>query len=105
MGERAMTESASVVLTIDATVTSADVAALSWLLVELLRTVPGAQALCDVAAVTQPDLETVNALARLQMRARAIGAPIRLCNASGRLRELVELAGLGTVLPSLEDGV
>lgn len=56
-------------------------------------------ALCDVAGV-EPDAVTVDALARLQLGARRHdGCIVRLRNASGELRRLVELMGLSDVLP------
>ena len=54
---------------------------------------------CDVGAITDPDAETLDALARLQLMTRRQGAEIRLHNASGDLLELVALAGLEEVLP------
>jgi hypothetical protein len=49
---------------------------------------------CDAAALTTVDLGTVDALARLALTARRMGARLLVCNASPRLRELLELAGL-----------
>ena len=54
---------------------------------------------CDVGALIDPDAETLDALARLQLITRRQGAEIRLHNASGLLLELVALAGLEEVLP------
>lgn len=54
---------------------------------------------CDLAALTDPDTVTVEALARLQLTARRLGSRIRLRNACGRLRGLLALAGLRDVLP------
>ncbi len=48
----------------------------------------------DVAALTDADLETVDALARLQLAARRRGTRVRLLGASRHLRELLELVGL-----------
>ena len=53
---------------------------------------------CDVSGV-EVDAVTVDALARLQLAARRQGCRVRLRNASGELRELVELMGLSDVLP------
>jgi anti-anti-sigma regulatory factor len=44
-------------------------------------------------------LGTLDALARLQLAARRLGGEIRLVGPSPELRELIDLAGLGTVLP------
>ena len=55
-------------------------------------------ALCDVSGV-DPDVVTVNALARLQLAARRHGCRVRLRHASDGLRELVAFMGLRDVLP------
>ena len=44
------------------------------------------------------DIATVDALARLQLTARRLGWRLRLRNVSVELRELIELAGLTSVL-------
>ncbi|HET7027012.1 MAG TPA: STAS domain-containing protein [Candidatus Limnocylindrales bacterium] len=54
---------------------------------------------CDVRAVTTPDAGTIDALARVQLRARRLGGTIELRNACPALVELIELAGLRDVLP------
>ena len=54
-------------------------------------------AVCDVAGV-QPDVVTVDALARLQLGARRHGCRVRLRNASRALLELVAFMGLEDVL-------
>jgi anti-anti-sigma regulatory factor len=58
-----------------------------------------AAVVCDVAALTEADLETVEALARLQLTARRLGGEISLRSASVELRELLDLAGLRAVVP------
>ena len=45
-----------------------------------------------------PDLALVEALARVQLKARRRGSQIRLTNVSARLRGLLELVGLAEVL-------
>ena len=54
---------------------------------------------CDVSALAHPDCGTVDALARLQLKARRHGRRIVLRNACTELRELLGLAGLMDVLP------
>jgi ABC-type transporter Mla MlaB component len=49
---------------------------------------------CDVAEVSHPDLEVVEALARVELTARRLGASIRLRGASVELLELLALCGL-----------
>ncbi len=53
----------------------------------------------DVAALVDPDIDTVGALARLQLAARRLGRSIRLRHASRELQELLSFAGLSDVLP------
>ncbi len=55
-------------------------------------------ALCDVGRV-DPDGETVDALARLQLAARRHGCRVRLQHASEELLELLAFTGLSDVLP------
>lgn len=54
---------------------------------------------CDVAALTDPDLRTVDALARLQLMVKRLGGSIRLRGTSTRLEELLALTGLCEVMP------
>ena len=56
---------------------------------------------CDVATVTQPDVATVDTLARMSLTARRLNRRLRLRNASPRLQELIVLAGLLEVMPCL----
>ncbi|GAB2586792.1 hypothetical protein GCM10027168_19520 [Streptomyces capparidis] len=65
----------------------------------LLATAPGGVVVCDVTALGAPDAVTVEALARLQLTARRAGGEIRLRGAHPALRALLDLAGLGAVLP------
>jgi ABC-type transporter Mla MlaB component len=55
-------------------------------------------ALCDVRGV-EPDVVTVDALARLQLAARRHGCQVRLRHASEELLDLVAFMGLRDVLP------
>ena len=54
---------------------------------------------CDVSALVRPDVGTVDELARLALVARELGGEVVLLDAAAELRELVDLAGLGDVLP------
>lgn len=58
-----------------------------------------ADIVCDVAAVADPDLVTVDALSRLQLGVRRLGGRVSLRGACVRLVELVELTGLRDSLP------
>jgi ABC-type transporter Mla MlaB component len=54
---------------------------------------------CDVGALVDPDVETVDALARLQLAAGRRGHRVRLRGACGELQGLLLLMGLSEVLP------
>jgi anti-anti-sigma regulatory factor len=54
---------------------------------------------CDLSSLTDPDLDTIDALARLQLTTRRLGGKICLRHASLELRELLALAGLRDVVP------
>ena len=53
---------------------------------------------CDAAELTASDLETVEALARLQLEANRRGFRVHLRNVPPDLAELIELCGLAQVL-------
>ncbi len=55
--------------------------------------------ICDVSALEHPDIDTVDALARLQLAARRQGSRIRLLHVCPELRGLLTLTGLCEVLP------
>ena len=59
--------------------------------------------LCDLARLVDADMATVDALARLALRARRMGCAVTLRDPSTELLELVGLAGLGEVLPCAAD--
>jgi ABC-type transporter Mla MlaB component len=59
----------------------------------------GEAVICDVGSIGAPDAGTIEALARLQLRARRLGRTIRLRNASRELQELLAFAGLAEVVP------
>ena len=54
--------------------------------------------ICDVRGA-EPDVTTVDALARLQLTAKRLGCRMRLRNASAELLQLVAFMGLADVLP------
>ncbi len=53
---------------------------------------------CDVGAVTEPDAITLDAVARLALEARRMGARVELFDACPSLVDIVELAGLADVI-------
>ena len=54
---------------------------------------------CDVSALGEPDLTTVEILARLQLTTRRAGREIWLIHACDELVDLLALAGLSAALP------
>lgn len=56
-----------------------------------------------MSRVTEPDLGTVAALARLRMSERGLGWSLHLRYASPQLQELLDLCGLTEILPLCED--
>ncbi len=60
------------------------------------------QVVCDVSALTRPDAETIDVLARMQLTARRLGGRLTLRGACGELRDLLMLSGLTDVLPCLD---
>jgi anti-anti-sigma regulatory factor len=53
---------------------------------------------CDVGGLTRPDAVTIDALARLGLRARRGGRELHLRDPSPALCELIDLCGLAAVL-------
>ena len=58
----------------------------------------GATLLCDVRDLTDADLATVDALARLRLEAQRSGARLHLVAVPAGLRDLLRLAGLTELL-------
>jgi ABC-type transporter Mla MlaB component len=54
---------------------------------------------CDVAALTQADLDAIELLARLQLVAKRHGYQLRLRDVSRELEDLIVFVGLDPVLP------
>ena len=54
---------------------------------------------CDVGTLDRPDLDAIDAVARLALAARRLGCRVRLENASPALRDLLALVGLADVIP------
>jgi len=60
----------------------------------------------DVRTLTEPDLGTIEVLARLQLTARRLGATIRLGHTCDQMRDLLACSGMGELLPlDAESGV
>lgn len=88
----------AVVLVVDGRIGSDDAAVLSGRARALLEEQGAAVLVCDVGTLTEPDVGTVDTLARLQLTARRLGRRLRLRGASPRLRELLSLTGLVDVV-------
>lgn len=58
---------------------------------------------CDVGALTDADLGTVDALTRLELTAQRLGGSVWLSHVSAELGELLVLAGLRDVVPCLTE--
>ena len=52
----------------------------------------------DLGQLDQPDLATVDALARLALAARRRDARVSVCTTNGALEQLLRLAGLGVLV-------
>lgn len=68
----------------------------------LIDRVDEGRIVCDVAAVTDPDACTVDALARMQLVALALGGRIVLRAPGKDLSALLELVGLTRALPEVD---
>ena len=60
---------------------------------------------CDVSALAQPDLQAIDALARVTLVARRHGCGVGLRYAAPELLELLALAGLEAIVPCAESVV
>ena len=87
----------SIVFSIWGPITRADLPGLCERVCALLSEAGAEIALCDVTGV-EPNAETVDALARLQLLAGRLGCRVRLLNASDDLCALVTFMGLRDVL-------
>jgi ABC-type transporter Mla MlaB component len=89
----------TVAFTITGPITTSDLQGLCDRVCVLLERSGAGLALCDVTGV-EPNVATVDALARLQLAARKRGCNVRLRGASDALVELVAFMGLENVLPA-----
>ncbi len=91
--------SSTIVLVLSGPILRADLARLCARVRTLLQDSNAELAVCDVEGVADPDVVTVDALARLQLIARRLGLEIRVLHPNGVLRDLLTLTGLREVLP------
>ncbi len=102
LGARYPPVPAVVEVVIDGPIAPADVPALCDRARFALERSGKGRLVCDVSALLRPDAVTVEALARVQLTARRLGARMWLRDACGDLRDLLEFVGLGGVLPCTE---
>jgi hypothetical protein len=89
----------TVVLVVDAPLTASSVGSLCGDLGAILGCTEVDVVTCDVGALTAPDADAVNGVARLQLTARRLGRSIRLRHASNDLCQLLDLFGLRDAVP------
>lgn len=93
------------VLTPSGHITDADVEALQGAIIEIRRGRGCTTIVCDVGSIASPPgIDTVHALARLQLAAMRVGCRIRLRAASLQLQQLLGFMGLADVFPLAEVG-
>ncbi|MGH8901205.1 MAG: STAS domain-containing protein [Egibacteraceae bacterium] len=93
----------TIVLVIDGPIAPADVPGLCERVRVVLEHSDADLMTCDVGALVDPDVGTIDALARLALTARRLGRQVRLRHACGELQELLALVGLGDAV-GLESG-
>ncbi len=96
---RSAGEPTTTLLAIDGPVAPADITDLCDRVRLALQDRDASVVLCDVRALTNPDLVSIDALARMQLTAVRLGGRVQLRHASTALRELLALTGLGEVPP------
>jgi ABC-type transporter Mla MlaB component len=97
-------ESGAFVLALEGRVDRACIPALCDSVREALDVCPDGLLICDLAKVVDPGAATVDALARAQLAAKRVGGRVTLRGADVILASLLDLMGLGRVLP-IEAGV
>jgi hypothetical protein len=97
-GLRARIGPTAIVLVLAPPIVRADIRSLCQSVQDVLEHHPGDAVICDVGALVDPDLVTVDALARLQLTARRCGTCVTLRNAHVHLRGLLALTGLAEVV-------
>ena len=95
----------TVVFVVEARLDHAGARALTDRLLVLADGRAGRVVVCDVGIIADPDLATLDALARLALDARRAGCRIRLSQACPDLRNLLALAGLAEILPCVAESV
>jgi ABC-type transporter Mla MlaB component len=86
--------SSTMVVIVDGRIARDDAPDLCAKLTELLNNSDAERVVCDVGALVNPDIGTVDVLARLALTARRLGCQVQLRHARPRLQNLVGLVGL-----------
>jgi ABC-type transporter Mla MlaB component len=97
-GSELMREPSTIRLVIEGPMTPADVAALCEQVRALVHGGEADLVICDLGALTDADLGTIDALARVQLTSRRVGCKVSVRNAPPGLGDLLLLAGLGQVV-------
>jgi len=97
--------SARPVIVIDRAFVAADARVVAERVCAPLGSGKGEPVLCDASALVQPDLGTIDGLARLALATRRLGHGLELCRASSELTGLMALVGLAGVVPCVESAV
>ena len=98
-GPRAPIELRDGVLVMGGAIVRAELPALCDDARALVHDVADDPVICNVGALTAPDLAAVETLARMALAARRVGKGVELEAADPDLRSLLGLAGLADVLP------
>jgi hypothetical protein len=95
---RSAGEPITALLAIDGPIALTDITELCTRVTRALRDCYASVVLCDVGALRNPDLVSIEALARMQLTAVRLGGQIRLCHASTEMQGLLAVTGLCEVL-------
>lgn len=88
----------TIVLVIDGPITRIHVKRLQERVRALLESSDADLIICDVEALDDPDVVTVEVLARLQLTARRLGREVQFRHACNELKDLLALTGLDDVV-------
>jgi ABC-type transporter Mla MlaB component len=97
-GSELTREPSTIRLVIEGPMTPADVAALCEHVRALVHGRHVGLVICDLGALTDADIGTIDAMARLQLTSRRLGCQVSVRNAPPGLGDLLLLAGLGQVV-------
>ncbi len=99
---RPTSQPGTIVMALEGSVERSDIRTLCARARTLLESDPAEIVVCDVEALLEPDLISIDALAQLWLTARRLGRKVRLERVSNELQDLLSLVGLCDVLANLE---